>query len=72
MLKKYLTIKKRRFVKRNSAGFCGDSVFFSIFINDLNDGIECILIKYATNTKLGRTASTLQDRIRIRNNLDKL
>ena len=29
-------------------------ILFSIFINDLNDGVDCILRKTADDTKLGR------------------
>lgn len=33
------TVRMRRMMKRRSAGICGDSVFFSVFINNLNDGV---------------------------------
>ncbi|CAM5094356.1 unnamed protein product [Natator depressus] len=47
-------------------------VLFNIFINDLDNGIESILIKFVDNTKLGGVASALEDRIKIQNDLDKL
>ncbi|CAM5157187.1 unnamed protein product [Eretmochelys imbricata] len=47
-------------------------VLFNIFINDLDNGIESTLIKFADNTKLGWVASALEDRIKIQNDLDKL
>uniref|UniRef100_A0A674JM42 Reverse transcriptase domain-containing protein n=1 Tax=Terrapene triunguis TaxID=2587831 RepID=A0A674JM42_9SAUR len=45
---------------------------FNIFINDLDNGIESTLIKFADDTKLGGVASALEDRIKIQNDLDKL
>lgn len=33
---------------------------FSIFINDLEEGIECALIQFAGNTKLGGTVDLLE------------
>lgn len=34
------------------------AVLFSLFINDLDKGLECILIKFADGTKLGGMADT--------------
>lgn len=50
----------------------GSLVAFSICSNDLSDGIENMLIKFAGNNKLGREASMLEDTIRIQNDLYKL
>ncbi|CAM5146515.1 unnamed protein product [Natator depressus] len=47
-------------------------VLFNLFINDLDNGIESTLIKFADNTNLGGVASALEDRIKIQNDLDKL
>ncbi|KAM9128056.1 uncharacterized protein ACDP82_011991 [Pangshura tecta] len=44
---------------------------FNIFINDLDVGIE-ITLKFADDTKLGGTATALEDRVIIQNDLDKL
>ncbi|CAM5146598.1 unnamed protein product [Natator depressus] len=47
-------------------------VLFNIFINDLDNGIESTLIKFADDTKLGGVERALEDRIKIQNDLNKL
>ena len=47
-------------------------MLFNIFINDLDEGIESMLIKFADDTKLGGVANSPEDRIKIQNYLDRL
>jgi len=48
------------------------SVMFNIFVRDMDSGIECVLCKFANDTKVCGAVNTLEGRDAIQRDLDRL
>lgn len=67
-----LTVSGSKVSNADPQGSLLGLVLFSMFFNDLDEVIQCMLRKIVDGTNLGGIADTLEGRARVQNDLNRL